>query len=128
MNPSFSRAFQRYQEHNVKPPNLVDLIVTKQNKAYEIKISQCNCLEQLVPQMQPSRIVWQSSSKDHQFFIIPCVIIKLSGKLTLSFIFFIFLLSFFPYQFPTWCPSLIVQDRRDCNCNLECFLFFTFKG
>ncbi len=75
-----------------------------------------HCLEQLLPWMQPSRIVWQSSNKDHQFFIIPCVIIKLTRKLMLSFSFFIFILSFFPYQFPTWCPSLIVHDRRDCNC------------
>ncbi len=32
MHPSSSRAFQRHQEHDLKHPNLVDLITTKQNK------------------------------------------------------------------------------------------------
>jgi hypothetical protein len=32
MHPSSSRAFQRHQEHDLKHPGLVDLIITKQNK------------------------------------------------------------------------------------------------
>jgi hypothetical protein len=32
MHPSVSRAFQRHQEHDLKHPSLVDLIITKQNK------------------------------------------------------------------------------------------------
>jgi hypothetical protein len=32
MNPSFSKAFQTHQEHDLKHPGLVDLITTKQNK------------------------------------------------------------------------------------------------
>jgi hypothetical protein len=32
MHPSSSRAFQRYQEDNLKHPSSVDLITTKQNK------------------------------------------------------------------------------------------------
>jgi hypothetical protein len=32
MQPSSLRAFQRQQEHNLKHPGLVDLIITKQNK------------------------------------------------------------------------------------------------
>jgi hypothetical protein len=32
MHPSLLRAFQRYQEHNLKHLGLVDLIVTKQYK------------------------------------------------------------------------------------------------
>jgi hypothetical protein len=32
MHTSSSRAFQRYQEHDLKHPGLVNLIVTKQNK------------------------------------------------------------------------------------------------
>jgi hypothetical protein len=32
MHPSLSRAFQRHQEHNLKHPGWVDLIITKQNK------------------------------------------------------------------------------------------------
>ncbi len=32
MHRSLSKAFQIYQEHDLKHPNLVDFIVTKQNK------------------------------------------------------------------------------------------------
>jgi hypothetical protein len=32
MHLSSSRAFQRYQKHDLKRPNLVDFIFTKQNK------------------------------------------------------------------------------------------------
>jgi hypothetical protein len=32
MHPSLSRAFQRHQEHDLKHPSSVDLIITKQNK------------------------------------------------------------------------------------------------
>jgi hypothetical protein len=32
MHPSLSRAFQKHQEHDLKHPGLVDLIITKLNK------------------------------------------------------------------------------------------------
>jgi hypothetical protein len=32
MHPCLLRAFQRHQEHNIKHPDLVDLIIAKQNK------------------------------------------------------------------------------------------------
>jgi len=38
MHPSSLRAFQRHQEHNLKHPNLVDLITTKQNKPKQNKL------------------------------------------------------------------------------------------
>jgi hypothetical protein len=34
MHPSYSRAFQRHQEYNLKHPSLVDLIITKQNDSH----------------------------------------------------------------------------------------------
>jgi hypothetical protein len=37
MHPSLLRAFQRYQEHNLKHPNSLDLITTKQNKLPSFK-------------------------------------------------------------------------------------------
>ncbi len=47
MHPSSSRALQRYQEHNLKHPALVDLITTKQNKlpSFIDRLFNCNdCL------------------------------------------------------------------------------------
>jgi len=38
MHPFSLRAFQRYQEHDLKHPGLVDLIPTKQNKTNQNKL------------------------------------------------------------------------------------------
>jgi hypothetical protein len=41
MHPSLLKAFQRHQEHDLKHLNLVDLIITKQNKLNLLTILWC---------------------------------------------------------------------------------------
>jgi hypothetical protein len=44
MHPSLLRAFRRHQEHDLKHPNLVDLVTTKQNKTNKL----LSCIVRLV--------------------------------------------------------------------------------
>jgi hypothetical protein len=69
MHPSLSRAFQRHQKHDLKHPNLVDLISTKQNKkitflcAYIYWKPNVRIWWLFFPSLQATIFLWQKLAK-----------------------------------------------------------------